>query len=104
MFFIKDIYNEIPIIDTINSVTGKVIHIPVNPHIDDRKNAIGIISISPLVKEIICAGIFFSTDVKNVEKTILKPAKNIAVKYNFSPVTDMFCNSELFSLLNIEDI
>ena len=83
-----------------NSTIGQVSHRPVIPHRADNKNAIGMISASPLKMDRICAGRAFSIEVKKVAKTVLYPINGMAVKYSFSPVTAICCSRMLFSRLN----
>lgn len=49
---------------TINSVVGNVNQTPIIPPMEESKKAIGIITINPRSREIICAGRACSVDVK----------------------------------------
>ena len=69
------------------SVTGYANHTPVIFHKEDRINAVGIIKISPLSRDKICAGKALSIDVKKVARIILYPTNGVDIKYSFSPVT-----------------
>ena len=77
---------------TMPSVMGNDSHIPVIPAKQDRQTAAGRIRNNPLVREIACAGSAWSVAAKYIASTILNPAKGMAVKYNFNPVTAICCS------------
>lgn len=57
-------YKVIPIIATIHSAVGYAHHTPVIPNKDDNQNAIGINTINPREREIVCAYNVFSVEMK----------------------------------------
>ncbi len=67
---------------------------------EDRKHAIGIMTKRPLDSETICAGRGFSIDVKYKDIMILNPTNGTAIKYNFNPVSAIYCSCICCSLLN----
>lgn len=69
------------------SATVKASQIPVMPQREDMRKAAGIISTSPRSREIIWAGTAFSTEVNQVQRTMLNPVNRIEVKYNLRPST-----------------
>lgn len=86
---------------TIPSVTGNVSQTPVIPARLDNKNAIGRMMMSPLSREIRCAGRAFPIEVKKTERTMFSAAKGTAMKYSFKPETAISCSSIFPWLLKI---
>lgn len=73
-----------PMMDVITSASGKDDQIPIIP-IWDRMIAIGMINTTPLSNIIIEAILEFSIEVKNVDKTILPPAKKSPINMILKP-------------------
>ena len=61
-------------------------------------------STKPRIRDITWAGSAYSIEVKYTEIIILKPAKGQAVKYIFNPLTAIFRNTSLPSLLKMPAI